>query len=99
MVKIFCPKCNTKYKIQESHVGKLANCKKCGEKFVVETSHDLPLFLQVAILNKLISKEQIDEVYKIQNNEKKSGKNRPIENIIIEKEIILTIDFNYFFVQ
>ena len=34
-INVTCPQCQTKYRVEESHVGKKARCKKCGTTFPV----------------------------------------------------------------
>lgn len=35
-IKIYCPNCNQEYEVSEDDVGKVAECAKCPESFVIE---------------------------------------------------------------
>ena len=37
-ISVTCPQCRAKYSIDESHLGKRARCKKCGETFVISVA-------------------------------------------------------------
>ena len=37
-MKIQCPHCKTKYKVQENHIGKSAKCKKCSYTFRISST-------------------------------------------------------------
>ncbi len=35
-MKIYCPKCNASYDVDDELQGKMANCGYCGEKFLIQ---------------------------------------------------------------
>ena len=40
-MKIFCPKCNASYDVDDEFQGKMANCEYCGEKFLIRETVSL----------------------------------------------------------
>ena len=69
-IKINCPKCKAKFKVDEIHLGKKGRCQKCGERFVILRPKDNQMSSQSAAVTQPIQqqdKQQAKHLIKIKH--------------------------------
>ncbi len=89
LITTACTACKANYQVPDTIAGKTIACKKCGQKFIIQAlPPPYPLVAKLAVDNQLLTVKQVAEAMALQVALKKAGREMPLEEIFLKKQML-----------